>query len=396
MAPVTTSLPDVRERSSPFGLGFVPIMDRYLFLEILGPFIFGVGIFSAVSVSIGVVFDLVRKVTESGLPMGIAVQVFLLKMPSFIVLALPMSMLLASLMAFSQLSASSELTALKSCGVSAYRFVVPAIVFSALVTGITFGFQEALVPAANTQSREALEAALESDRPAFQDSNILYQQFESVKRPDGGRDDVLRRMFYAQRYDGKQMYNLTIMDFASGQLNQIVSAKTGFWNEQVRKWDFRNGTIYLVAPDGSYKSTASFEEHQLNIPRTPLDLTRRRRDTTEMTIAEATEYLGIIRQGGNEKRARKLEVRIAQKYAFPFVCMVFGLLGAALGVVPNQRTSRATGFGISVLIIFCYYLLDFISGAMGIQGTLPPFLSAFLPILSGLVVGLFILRRAAR
>lgn len=397
MAPVTTSnFTDARSQPFRPRLGWIPIMDRYLFLETLGPFIFGVGIFSAVAVSIGVVFELVRKVTESGLPLGIAVEVFLLRLPSFIVLALPMSMLLAALMAYSRLSSNSELTALRSCGVSAYRFVVPALIFSLLVTGLTFGVQEALVPAANTRARETLEAALQSERPAFRDSNILYQQYEVVKRPDGGRDDVLQRLFYAQRYDGQQMYNLTILDFSRGQLNQILSAQRGLWNAEKAAWDFYDGTIYLVDPKGDYRSVVTFQQHQLNLPRTPLDLTKRRRDSAEMSIAEAKEYLEIIRQGGNTKRAQRLEVRIAQKYAFPFICIVFGLLGAALGVTPNQRTSRATGFGISVLIIFCYYLLDFISGAMGVQGTIPPFIAAFLPILFGLGVGLLILKRAAR
>jgi len=49
--------------------------------------------------------------------------------------------------------------------------------------------------------------------------------------------------------------------------------------------------------------------------------------------------------------------------ALPFVCVVFGLVGAALGT--TQHTGRATGFGISVVVIFSYYL-NFISDALGV------------------------------
>jgi lipopolysaccharide export system permease protein len=44
------------------------VMDRYIAAQLLMPFLFGVGAFSSIAVSVGAVFDLVRKVVESGLP----------------------------------------------------------------------------------------------------------------------------------------------------------------------------------------------------------------------------------------------------------------------------------------------------------------------------------------
>lgn len=398
MASINPSVSQSKNSARPLRslFGWIPIMDRYILTQLLGPFLFGVGIFTAVALSIGVVFDLVRKVTESGLPLGIALEVFVLKMPSFIVLAFPMSMLLATLMAYSRLSSDSELTALRSCGISTYRFVVPAIILSVMVTGLTFAFQEAIVPAATSQANTALKMALEGDRPQFKDKNILYEQYERVRYPDGNKENVLKRLFYAERYDGEQMQQLTILDFSRGELSQILTANSALWNISKNTWDFFDGSIYLVSPNGSYRNIVTFKEHQLNIPKTPLDLTKRKRDSTEMNIAQAKEHLEILEQGGNRRKAQKLEVRIAQKYAFPFVCIVFGLIGASLGVVPNQRTSKATGFGLSVLIIFAYYLTEFISGAFGIRGTLPPMIAAFLPIVLGLSIGTGLLVKTAR
>lgn len=398
MASVTPPALDVpiRARAHARLLGWMPIMDRYILSQLIGPFLFGVGVFSSVALSIGVVFDLVRKVTEAGLPMGIAAEVFLLKMPFFVVLAFPMSILLATLMAYSRLSGDSELTALRSCGISAYRFVVPAIVLSVMVTGLMFVFNEAIVPAAQAQANLTLKAALEGDRPQFRDENILYEQYESVKRENGNRDDVLSRLFYARKYNGEQMEGLTILDFSRGELNQILTSNTAIWNPKASTWDFFNGSIYLIASDGSYRNIVTFEQHQLNIPRTPLDLAKKRKDSTEMNISQANERLAILEQGGDRKKARKLKVRIAQKWALPFICIVFGLVGAALGIVPNQRTSKATGFGLSVLIIFTYYVTDFIFGAMGINGTLPPYVSAFTPIVLGFFIGCGLLVRSAR
>jgi lipopolysaccharide export system permease protein len=60
------------------------------------------------------------------------------------------------------------------------------------------------------------------------------------------------------------------------------------------------------------------------------------------------------------------------------------------------RTSRSQGFGISVLLIFGYYLMSFIFSSLGIKGALLPFGAAWLPVLIGLGGGLWLLRQASR
>ncbi len=368
----------------------VPVMDRYIFQELLSPFLFGVAAFTSVGLSIGVVFDLVRQVTESGLPTIVALQVFLLKLPDFMVLAFPMSILLASLMAYNRLSSDSELVALRSCGISAYRFIIPAIALSVMVTGLTFVFNESIVPAANFQAKLTLETALRKERPQLQQKdNIVYQQFT----PGSG---ALSRIFYAKRYDGSQMLGLTVLDFTRGALDQIIKAESANWNPQTQAWEFRNGQV--IGTDGKSDAPVvmQFSRQEFRIPQTPLDIASQSRDETQMNIAQISDYLRLLREANNTNEIRKMEVRLQQKLSLPFVCLVFGLVGSALGIVPNQRTSRATGFGISVLIIFTYYLLSFVSGALGINGTIPPLLAGWFPALLGGGIGVYLLTRAAR
>ena len=169
------------------GLPKLPVMDRYIAIELIPPFLFGVGAFSSLGVAVDALFELIRRVTESGLPISVAVQVLLLKFPQFIAYAFPMSILLANLMTYSRLSSDSELVALKACGVSVYRMVVPALMVCLIVTGITFAFHELIVPAANYQATVTLARALNDEDPAFQERNILYQEFNL--RPNFGKQD---------------------------------------------------------------------------------------------------------------------------------------------------------------------------------------------------------------
>ncbi|MDX2213654.1 MAG: LptF/LptG family permease [Oculatellaceae cyanobacterium bins.114] len=371
------------------------VMDRYIVTELILPFLFGVGMFTSLGVSVDSLFELIRRVTESGLPLSIALKVLLLKLPQFIVYSFPMSILLATLMTYGRFSSDSELVAMRGCGVSTYRMVAPALVLCIFVTGVTFIFHELLVPAANYEATVTLQEALNEENPSFQEQNILYQEFQNVEQPNGEDEQVLSRLFYAREFDGEQMQGLTILDFSQEGLNQIVSARSALWNGEQNTWDFFDGTIYVVSADGSFRNIVKFQQQQLKLPREPLDLATRQRDYDEMNIAQSVDYLRLLQTGGNESKIRELQVRIQQKYALPFVCIAYGLVGAALGM-RLQRTGRATSFAISILIIFTYYLSVVISGAIAQTGNISPFLGAWLPNLFGLASGIALLIKSAR
>jgi lipopolysaccharide export system permease protein len=371
------------------------IMDRYLASELIPPFLFSFGIFASLVFTADSLYELLRKVVQAGLPLEIALKVFLLKLPRVIVYVFPMSTLLATLMTYSRLSAESELIALRSCGVSVYRMVLTAVVMSFLVAGITFVVSEQIAPAANYEASVTLDRALKSDKPTFKQENIFYPEYQNVKQPDGSKERILTRLFYADKFDGKRMKGLTLIDRSQEGLNQIVVAESGEWNGSQSVWDFYNGTIYLVAPDRSYRNIARFKHQQLQLPRTPLDVANRSRDFEEMNIAQSLEQLEIESISGNEQKIRQLRVRIQQKIAFPFACVVCGLVGATVGTIP-QRTGRAASFGISLAVIFTYYTTLQVARTLGDTGFLSPFVAAWLPNFLGLALGLLLLVQTAR
>ena len=115
-----------------------------------------------------------------------------------------------------------------------------------------------------------------------------------------------------------------------------------------------------------------------------------------MTIREAIAAESLYLEAGNSKEARRLRVRIQEKFTFPMACIVFGLIGSSLGARPGSRTSRSQGFGISVLLILGYYVLSFSFSSLGVKGTLSPVLAGWLPVLISLGSGGLLLRQASR
>ena len=67
----------------------IPIIDRWLFGQLIPPLLFAISAFTVVSLSVEVAFDLIRKIVEFGLPVTLAVQVMFLKLPGFLVLSFP-------------------------------------------------------------------------------------------------------------------------------------------------------------------------------------------------------------------------------------------------------------------------------------------------------------------
>jgi lipopolysaccharide export system permease protein len=145
----------------------LPLLDRYVIAQMSAPLIFGVVLFTAIGAAIGIVFELVRLMTDSGLAIAPALKIFAFSLPTFIALAFPMSTLLTTLMVYSDFSRNSELVALKSCGVSAYRLAIPAILVGLLMTGLTFAFNEIVVPQSVLQASLTRDIALDDAKKYF-------------------------------------------------------------------------------------------------------------------------------------------------------------------------------------------------------------------------------------
>ena len=374
----------------------IPLLDRWLIGEILAPLLFAVAAFTVVGLSIGVMFELVRRLVEDGLPAWIALQVMVLSLPRFLVLSFPMATLFATLLAYSKLTANSELTALRSVGVSTVRLVVPALVLSGVLTGMTLLFNDVIVPRANTQAEVTLQKALGRALATEKGKDIIYSRFGRVSDPESDRSGRgLKQLFYSRRFDKGEMVDVTVLDFSRAGFRQMLVADRALWNESEAKWEFRDGQILTLNLNGS-TTRVDFDRYLYPLSSGPLKVARLPDDANNMTIVQSIAAERIEAEAGNVKAARKLQVRIQEKFTFPMACVVFGLIGSSLGSRPGSRTSRSQGFGISILLILGYYALSFSFSSLGVKGVLPAPLAAWLPVLLSLGAGSLLLRQASR
>ena len=387
----------IRQVTSPWKS--IPLMDRWLIAQILPPMLFAISAFTVISLSVGVMFDLIRKIVEFGLPLFLAIKVLFYSLPSFLVLSFPMAVLLSTLLAYGKLSANSELLALKSLGIKTSRIIAPAIAVSIFMTGLTFYFNDNLVPASNKLAESTLRAGIGSSFSSEKGKdNIMFSRYgskiDSVTNKPTKTNQFLTHIFYASLFENNIMQEVTVLDFSRQDIQQILKAKSAVFDKKNSSWIFTNGSIVSI-DQGGQTTNIQFEKYRYPFIEGPLDLAKIPKDATEMSLKQALEAERIYKETGNLKEIRRIQVRIQEKFTLPCACLVFGLIGSSLGSKSNLRSSKSQGFGLSVILILIYYVMSFVFSSLGVKGLFSPIIATWLPVLISIGGGIYILRKSS-
>ena len=377
----------------------IPLIDRWLLGQIIPPMLFAISAFTVISLSVGVMFDLIRKIVEYGLPLFLALKILFFSLPSFLVLSFPMAVLLSTLLAYGKLSSNSELLALKSLGIKTSRIICPAIALSIFMTGLTFYFNDNLVPKSNKLAETTLRAGIGSSFSEEKGKeNIMFSRYgsriDASTKKATKNNSKLTHIFYAQWYENNTMKKVTVLDFSREDFQQILKAKTGRFDKKNSSWIFSDGSIISI-DSGGQTTNIQFKEYTYPFVEGPMDLAKVPKDANEMTLKQALQAEKIYKETGNLKEVRRIKVRIQEKFTLPFACLVFGLIGSSLGSKSNLRSSKSQGFGLSVILILIYYVMSFIFSSFGVKGILPPIFAAWLPVLISLGGGIYLLRKSS-
>lgn len=376
----------------------IPLLDRWIISKLIPILFFAISSFTIVSLSVGVMFDLIRKIVEFGLPIVVALKIFFLSLPGFLVLAFPMSVLLTCLLTYGNLSSNSEILALKSLGINNFRIILPSLLLALFMTLLTFIFNDNLVPISNRVAADIMQNSIgKSIKTEKGKYNISFSKYGSIIDTNTNKpiDNAshLTHIFYARRFLDNVMYEVTVVDLSKKGTKILIAADNGKFIDQLNNWEFSNGEMIITNDEGSV-STISFDTYRYPLDNGPSKLAAIPNDAKNMTISEARKAEEMYAMSGNIKESRKMKVRIYEKITLPISCIVFSLIGSTLGIKQNIRSSKSQGFGLSIILIFLYYLTCFVFSSMGVIGLLTPFLSAWIPVFIFLGLGTHLLRKS--
>jgi lipopolysaccharide export system permease protein len=178
-------------------------------------------------------------------------------------------------------------------------------------------------------------------------------------------------------------------EFEQGRLARASLARQGLWKDG--EWWIEDGQVFEVTEKGIVRLLFRFERQKLALNLSPEQLQRQTKRPVDMSARELWSTIEEAHATGSA--LAQLRVLFHLKLAVPWACVIMAVLGASFGASRRGRSGSGVGFGISVVIVFAYYVVMSLCRALGESGNMPPVLAAWLPNAVFLAVGLFFSRR---
>ncbi|MEB3188338.1 MAG: LptF/LptG family permease [bacterium] len=360
------------------------ILDRYVLGELLVPFLFGVIGFILVMLSVSL-YQFTDLIFMAGAPVGDVVQLLLYSLPSIVVLTFPVAYLFASLLGIGRMTKDFEIIALRGSGVSFRRIIVPILAGAALVSLGNFAFNERVVPFANREvSRIKQDLASRVTKPLIR-PNVFFKGTEN-------------RYFYVRQVDPRtgDMRDVFVLDQTQIGPPQVIRARRARWMNlgQGRSlWQLEDGTLHKYAEDGHVQHELAFGKMAIQFSLATSTSFGGDVNPSEQSSSDLQKQIsGIKKSGGDAKAA---EVALLMKYALPLASFFAALIAAPLGLL-FSRMGAYIGVGLSIILVFLYYVIMQTFQAMGNAGIVPPILGAWTQNLIFGVIGAFLLWRVDR
>ena len=434
------------------------LLFRYTFKEHLYPFLISLFVLIFVLLT-NFLLKAIDKFLGKGLSFGILLEYVFLNLAWILALAVPMAVLIATLMAFGRMSGDNEITALRTSGISYFKILLPALIFGVMVTIIMTWFNNTILPETNHKAR-LLSGDITRKRPDLEfEVGYFIDALPEYKILLGGRDQNIFKEILIFNYQNEGNQRTIIAN--SGEIETVMDGVV---------MHLYDGVIHELSSDLEDYREIYFEKYNVVVPVDNLNLTRRDskvRSDREMTgkmienkindynskieniykridnrikkeipdtiqnknrnfiEAKIIQFGSSLKDSLGEDNAKyirtnrrlknlrhgiksdfklidtynryisKYEVEYYKKFSIPFASLVFVLIGASLGII-----TRRGGFAMSVALslgFFVFYWAFLIAGEeFADRGQLSPFFAMWMPNIVLGALGLFLCIQTAK
>jgi lipopolysaccharide export system permease protein len=187
------------------------------------------------------------------------------------------------------------------------------------------------------------------------------------------------------------MRDIMVQEYQGGSVHRVIAAPKGLWVDGM--WWLEDGQVFEVNDDGMVEMLFRFDRQRLNLDTRPSDIDADSTDPDEMNLKELYRTMQSSAKQGNN--VGKIAMLFYLRIALPWASIVLVLVGAAVGSRP-QRSSSSMGLGLSVVIVFCYYVIMSLCKSLGEANIMPGLVAAWIPNAVFLTIGMALIRRANR
>ncbi|MBA3011453.1 MAG: LPS export ABC transporter permease LptG [Proteobacteria bacterium] len=297
----------------------------------------------------------------------------LLKVPFMFVQLTPASLLLAVIVVFGVMNRNNELIALKSSGISVYFLVKPALWAGFFLAGLIFLLGETLIPISMAKA-----------------NYIRYNQMQTGPRLSVSRNDIWIRsenkLIHINYFDPVNLTvaGITVTTMGDGfKIIERTDAQKGSYEDG--NWVFEGVIEQVYEAENNDFEVKLLPSKRVNLKITPKDLGGVAKKSDEMSYFELRTYVQKIEREGYDPTSYRVDMN--GKIAFPFICIIMALAGAATGMRSFVKHNMPVAIAIGVVICFFYWVMYGLCLSMGYATILPPVIAAWVSNLVFLCMG---------
>jgi lipopolysaccharide export system permease protein len=421
-------------------------IQLYILKEHINPFIFA---FLIITFLLIIDYDprIIDNVIDKDLSIWVVLELLGLNLAWMLALSIPMSVLVATLMAFGRLSADFEITAIKSSGIHLFQIILPLLLVGLLISAGMVEFNDKVLPDFNKKAR-ILSGSISAMRPTIMfKSGIFITDIPGYLILIDKIDHATSRVEGVSITDNKDPNKTKIIIAEYGYLKTTNNGKDiqfSLYNGELHTIDMKDPDNYqkvkfqnqvinisgtgseLVRTDTEYRTDREMPIHQLqnNVDRAyeAVESSRNRinvilssqfsylfSDSFNFKIKEKltdSAALVLVKNDALELRRRmdrnlqqimtqekvmnKYNIEIYKKYSIPMASLAFILIGAPLGIL-SKKGGMGMAITISILLFIIYWAFLIGGEDLSDRGLLSPFWSMWgANILLG-IIGLYLI-----
>ncbi|HYO78256.1 MAG TPA: LptF/LptG family permease, partial [Thermoanaerobaculia bacterium] len=337
------------------------ILTRYILKEMIGPTCLGMVFYTAI-ILMQKLFDMAGLIIRRSLPGDAVLKLLLYSLPNIVVLTVPMALLFGILIAVGRLSSDSEIVAMRALGISTRTIYRPVFFFSLAIFLLNLYLINFVMPKGNRQFVALFAELMTASAEKVVKPRVFHDQFENVMiyvndvDPKNGQ---WKGVFVADARHDPSEDPATPAEMSGGLTAPQEPDDAAALSPQgagQRIIFARTGGLSVVGPKKSIWMNLSGAETHVWDPRRPdrydhtrnetqrillpsagdnFDPNRLAKSLREMNLRELLAQERNLRRSGveSDRTIRNLaRVEIHKKFAIPFACIAFGILGLPLGI----------------------------------------------------------------
>ena len=345
------------------------ITDRYIIREILRPSAVVLLVFTFL-LMMQPIMDVAERLLAKGVDAATVARLMVNLLPSGLGVTIPMALLMGLLIGLGRLSADRETVALQACGVSIFQMLTPVALVTIVAAALTNYILVVALPDANQRFREITYEVIATRAQDEVRPRVFYEDFPNiiVYVQDVAADGSWSQVFLAATRHGGQP--------------DVYLARKGRM-----QLDRENRLVDMVLEDGTghhingqgpdQYELRRFEEIRISLdPESVFPRRGPQRGYPELTIPELQAETARLQAEGLPSNRPIIEIH--RKFSIPVACLVFGLIGLALGVT-SRKDGKLASFVLGVGVIFGYYVIMYQAEAMAKAALLSPHLAMWVP-----------------